>query len=85
MTQTMPLHCPVDSVTEGQEVSISVRPPGSWAGTRRCSWNVEHSGWVVTLHSPGDQTFSNQTPDEGLAWCLVWRMATQLGIGPFRV
>jgi hypothetical protein len=22
-----------------------------------CSWNVEHAGWVMTLHSPEEQDF----------------------------
>jgi hypothetical protein len=37
-----------------------------------CWWTVNHAGWVVTL-------------EEGLAWCLVWLMASELGIGPFLV
>jgi phage terminase large subunit-like protein len=55
--------------------------------TRRsyCSWDVNHAGWVVTLHSPEEQHFSGKTLKEALAWCLVWLMAPELGIGPFLV
>jgi hypothetical protein len=45
----------------------------------------EHAGWVVTLHSPDEQDFSGKTLEEALAWCLVWLMAPELGIGPFLV
>jgi hypothetical protein len=39
----------------------------------------------VTLSSPEEQTFYGRTLEEGLAWCLVWLMAPELGVGPFRV
>jgi hypothetical protein len=41
--------------------------------TRRgyCSWDVDHPGWVVTLHSPEEQNFYRKTLEEALAWCLV--------------
>ena len=53
--------------------------------TRRgpCSWTVDHAGWLVTLSSPEEQTFYGRTLEEALAWCLVWLMARELGIGPF--
>ena len=50
-----------------------------------CSWDVDHAGWVVMLHSPEDQDFSGRTLEEGLAWCLVGLMVPELGIGPFVV
>jgi hypothetical protein len=50
-----------------------------------CWWDVDHAGWVVTLSSPEEQTFSGKTLEEALAWCLVWLMAPELGIGPFKV
>jgi hypothetical protein len=55
--------------------------------TRRgyCWWDVDHAGWVVTLSSPEEQTFYGRTLEEGLAWCLVWLMAPELGVGPFLV
>jgi hypothetical protein len=30
---------------------------------------------------PEEQTFSGRTRNEGLAWCLVWLMFPELGIG----
>jgi hypothetical protein len=55
--------------------------------TRRgyCSWDVDHAGWVVTLHSPDEQDFYGTTLEEALAWCLVWLMFPELGVGPFLV
>ncbi len=50
-----------------------------------CDWTVDHAGWVVTLMSPEEQQFSCQTLEESLAWCLVWLMAPELGVGPFLV
>ena len=29
--------------------------------------------------------FSGKTLEEALAWCLVWLMAPEIGVGPFRV
>ena len=46
---------------------------------------VDHVRSVVTLHAPEEQTFYGRTLEEALAWCLVWLMAPELGIGPFRV
>src|SRR5262245_13487436 len=37
--------------------------PGSCDGT------VDHAGWVVTLLSPEEETFSGRTLEEALAWC----------------
>lgn len=48
-------------------------------------WTVDHAGWVVTLYSPEEQTFYGRTLEEALAWCLVWLMAPELGIGLFLV
>ena len=55
--------------------------------TRRgyCWWDVDHAGWVVTLDSPERQEFYGRTLEEALAWCLVWLMAPEIGVGPFRV
>jgi hypothetical protein len=38
---------------------------------------------VVTLHSPEQQDFYGKTLKEALAWCLVWLMAPEIGVGPF--
>jgi hypothetical protein len=35
-------------------------------------------------HSPREM-FSGRTLEETLAWCLVWLMAPDIGVGPFRV
>ena len=53
--------------------------------TRRgyCWWDVDHTGWVVTLSSPEEQEFYGKTLEEALAWCLVWLMAPEIGVGPF--
>src|SRR5687768_16663071 len=55
--------------------------------TRRgsCSWGVDHASWIVTLHSPDEHDFYGKTLEEALAWCLVWLMAPELGVGPFQV
>jgi hypothetical protein len=52
-----------------------------------CWWDVDHASckWVVTLSSPDEQTFYGRTLEEALAWCLVWLMAPEIGVGPFRV
>jgi hypothetical protein len=50
-----------------------------------CWWDVDHAGWVVTLDSPERQEFSGRTLEEALAWCLVWLMAPEIGVGPFLV
>jgi hypothetical protein len=48
-----------------------------------CSWDVDHAGWVVTLHSPDEHEFNGRTLEEALAWTRVWLMAPELGVGPF--
>jgi hypothetical protein len=50
-----------------------------------CLWDVDHAGWVVTLSSPEEQLFYGRTLEEALAWCLVWLMAPEIGVGSFRV
>jgi hypothetical protein len=50
-----------------------------------CDWTVDHAGWVVILMSPEEQQFYGRTLEEALAWCLVWLMAPELGVGPFVV
>ena len=55
--------------------------------TRRgsCRWDVDDAGWVVNLTSLEEQSFYGRTLEEALAWCLVWLMAPEIGVGPFRV
>jgi hypothetical protein len=45
------------------------------------SWDVDHAGWIVTLHHPEEQTCFGRTLEEALAWCLVWLMFPEIGIG----
>ena len=49
------------------------------------SWDVDHAGWLVFLHHPEEQTFHGRTLEEALAWCLVWLMAPEIGIGQYLV
>jgi hypothetical protein len=49
------------------------------------SWDVDHAGWLVFLHSPDQETLDGCTLEEALAWCLVWLMAPEIGIGQFLV
>lgn len=74
----------VDPTLEGRALQDELR---RGIATRRgyCSWDVDHAGWVVTLHSPDQQDFYGRTLEEALAWCLVWLMAPELGVGPFAV
>jgi hypothetical protein len=77
-------HTGVDPTLDGRALQDALRRA---IAIRRgsCSWTVDHAGWVVTLHSPEDQEFYGRTLEEALAWCLVWLMAPELGIGPFLV
>jgi hypothetical protein len=73
----------VDPTLERRALQDALRCP---IATRRgyCSWDVDHAGWVVTLHSPDEQDFHGRTLEEALAWCLIWLMEPELGVGPFR-
>ena len=70
----------VDPTLEGRELQDALRRA---IATRRgyCWWDVDHAGWVVTLSSPEEQTFYGKTLEEGLAWCLVWLMGPEIGVG----
>jgi hypothetical protein len=74
----------IDPALEGRALqdplraAIAARRGYSW-------WDVDHAGWVVTLDRPERQEFSGRTLEEALAWCLVWLMAPELGIGPLLV
>ncbi|CAA9548107.1 MAG: hypothetical protein AVDCRST_MAG19-552 [uncultured Thermomicrobiales bacterium] len=46
------------------------------------AWDVDHAGWVVQLLSPDRERFHGRTLEEALAWCLVWLMVDELGVGP---
>jgi hypothetical protein len=72
----------VDPTLEARAVQDAARraiPSRLWY----CSWTVDHASWVVTRHSPEEQDVSSKTLAGALAWCLVWLMAPELGIGPF--
>jgi hypothetical protein len=73
----------VDPTLEGRALQDALRRA---IATRRgyCSWDVDHAGWVVTLHSPEELDFYGRTLEEPPAWCLVWLMAPELGVGPFQ-
>ncbi len=71
----------VDPTLEGRALQDALRR--AIASRVSCDWTVDHAGWVVMLFSPEEQTFSGKTLEEGLAWCLVWLMFPELGIGPF--
>jgi hypothetical protein len=74
----------VDPTLEGRALQDALRRA---IATRRsyCSWDVDHAGWVVMLDSPERHEFYGRTLEEALAWCLVWLMVPELGIGPFLV
>lgn len=46
------------------------------------AWDVDAAGWRVDLLSPDREVFRGGTLDEALAWCRVWLMVEELGIGP---
>jgi hypothetical protein len=74
----------VDPMLEGRALRNAFRAA---IATRRgsCSWDVDHAGWVVTLHSPDEQDFYGKSLEEALAWRLFWLMAPELGVGPVLV
>jgi hypothetical protein len=39
----------------------------------------------VTLDRPERHEFSGWTLEEALAWCLIWWIAPEIGVGAFRV
>jgi hypothetical protein len=72
----------IDPTLEGRVLQDALRRA---IATRRgyCSWDVDHAGWVVTLHSPEEHDFYGRSLEEGLACSLDWVTAPDLGIGPF--
>jgi hypothetical protein len=71
----------VDPMLEGRALQNALRRA---IATRWgcCSWDMDHARWVDTLHSPVEQDFYGRTLEEALAWCPVWLIAPELGIGP---
>ncbi len=74
----------VDPTLEGRALQDALQAAIGMRGGY-CWWDVDHADWVVTLSSPEEQIFYGRTLEEALAWCLVWLMAPELGIGPFLV
>lgn len=77
-------HAGVDPTLEGRTLQDALL---SAIADRRgyLSWDVDHAGWLVFLHHPDQETFHGRTLEEALAWCLVWLMAPEIGIGQFSV
>ena len=46
-------------------------------------WDVDAIGWRVDLLSPDRESFCAGTPEAVPAWCLVWLMTHEWGIGAF--
>jgi hypothetical protein len=78
------VHASIEPTLEGRALQDALRAA---IATRRgsCSWTVNHAGWVVPLHSSKQHGFYGRRRGEALVWCLVWLMAPELGVGPFRV
>jgi hypothetical protein len=74
----------VDATLDGRDLEHALRRA---IASRRgyCDWTVDHAGWVVVLMSPEEHEFHGKSLEEALAWCLVWLMAPELGVGPFVV
>ena len=47
------------------------------------AWDVDHIGWRVDLLRPDRESFRGATLEEALAWCLVWLMGDEWGVGAF--
>jgi hypothetical protein len=74
----------VDLTLEGRALQDALRAAIATRGGY-CWWDVDHAGWVVTLSSSEERTFYGRTLEEALARCLVWLMAPEIRVGPFRV
>lgn len=74
----------VDPTLEGRALQDAIL---SAIADRRgyLAWDIDHAGWVVTLYHPEQQVFYGNTLEEALAWCLVWLMFPEIGIGQFLV
>jgi len=47
------------------------------------AWDIDSVGWRVDLLAPERETFHGGTLEEALAWCLVWLISAEIGVGPF--
>jgi hypothetical protein len=77
-------HAGIDPTLEGCGLQDALRREIAHRGGY-CRSDVDHAGWVVTLHSPEEHDFSGTALEEGLAWCLVWQATPEPGFGSFRV
>jgi hypothetical protein len=77
-------HAGVDPTLNSRALQDALRVA---VATRRgsCWWDVDHASWVVTLHSPEEPEFYGRSLEEALAWCLVWLMVPEIGMGLFLV
>jgi hypothetical protein len=73
-------HAGIDPTLEGRALQDALRAAIPTRGGY-CWWDVDHAGSVVTLDAPERHEFYGKA----LAWCLVWLMASEIGVGPFRV
>ena len=73
-------HAGVDPTLEGRALHDALRAAIA-TGRGSCWGDGDRAGWVVTLHSPEEQDFSGKMLEEALAWCLVWLMMPELGMG----
>ncbi len=72
----------VDPTAEPRALHAALR--GAIADRRGyVEWDVDHAGWRVDLLSPERESFHGGTLEEALAWCLVWLMFDELGVGAF--
>lgn len=71
----------VDPTAEPRALQDALR--GAIADRRGyLEWDVDRLGWRVDLLAPDRETFRGGTLEEALAWCLVWLMVEELGVGP---
>jgi hypothetical protein len=80
----LPLECASIPPLIGREVQNALRRAIAIRGGS-CYWTVDRASWVLLLLSPEEQTFYGRTLEEALAWCLVWLMTPETGVGPFVV
>ena len=64
----------VDPTLEGRALQDALRAAIATRGGY-CWWDVDHAGWVVTLHCPEEQDVSGKTLEEALAQHLGRQMA----------
>ena len=53
-----------------ERLRAAIAQQGGWI-----DWSVDHTGWVVTLYLPQEQSFTGPTLEDGLTACLTWLVA----------